>query len=148
MLKKIEPMKLLERYGWHIVLLLLFLSCVVLLLGPVVSIPYLVPRDWNEGYYAILQMRVFGPGPLYPDADGFLVNAYTPLSFYVVAGLSSIIGDNIIAGRVIALLSYISVSAGIGLITYYLCRSMPACSCTSTAKSSWVSRCRMPRKLA
>lgn len=71
-----------------------------------------VPLDPNEGwnaYHAAAAMK----GTLYPAAGSFMVNNYPPLSFYLVGVLGSWLNDNIVAGRLVSLLSLTAVAAGI-----------------------------------
>jgi hypothetical protein len=72
-----------------------------------------VPIDPNEGwnaYHAAAAMLGHGP---YPEASSFMTNNYPPLSFYVVGALGRVLGDNIVAGRIVSLLSFLAISAGI-----------------------------------
>lgn len=62
-----------------------------------------VPLDSREGWNAYLADAVFG-GTLYPHAPSMLFNNYPPLSFLVAAAAGKLAGDDIMAGRAIALL--------------------------------------------
>jgi hypothetical protein len=115
-------MRVIGRFTWPIALAPLFLACLVLLVSPIVSIPFLIPKDWNEGFYAFAQMRAVGAEPLYPDVAGLEINAYPPLSFYVIGAIGSFVGDHIVAGRVVSLLGFLVVAAGIGMIVHRICR--------------------------
>ena len=74
-----------------------------------------VPLDPNEGWNAYHTLHAMSGSALYPPASGFLFNNYPPLSFYVVGALGSIIGDNIVAGRILSLLATLSIAAGLYL---------------------------------
>jgi hypothetical protein len=50
---------------------------------------------------------------LYPASDTLLYNNYPPLSYYIVGGLGLLIGDNIVAGRILSLIATFAVASGI-----------------------------------
>jgi len=99
----------------------------VLLLGvivfgmirPLLSIHRYLPLDPNEGWNAYFADAAIHGGVLYPAADALITNNYPPLSFYLVGALGYLMGDNIFAGRIIALLSLLFVAWSI----YYWLRS-------------------------
>ena len=69
--------------------------------------------DPNEGWNAYhTAAAMAGHGP-YPGAASFMTNNYPPLSFYIVGPLGAALGDNIVAGRMVALLSFLAVGSGI-----------------------------------
>ena len=75
-----------------------------------------VPLDPNEGwnaYHTVSAMTGHGP---YPAAIGFMTNNYPPLSFYLVGILGMATGDAIVAGRIVSLLSFLTVAGGIALL--------------------------------
>ena len=72
-----------------------------------------VPLDPNEGWNAYHAMAAMSGSPLYPGSENYLVNNYPPLSFYIVGALGRSIGDYIVAGRIISLLSLGVVAFGI-----------------------------------
>jgi hypothetical protein len=93
----------------------------VALLGfikPLLLIGRIIPLDPNEGWNAYFGKIALEGGTLYPPATSLISNNYPPLSFYVVGGVGHLLGDNIIAGRIIALLSLLFVAWGI----YYTLR--------------------------
>ena len=63
------------------------------------------PLDIDEGWNAMQSMRAFAGRPLYPALDALTANNYPPLSFYIVGGFGRIVGDNIVAGRIVTLAS-------------------------------------------
>lgn len=67
-------------------------------------VPLHIPLSNNEGWNAYHADAAFGPA-LYPRPPSFLYNNYPPLSFLLAGALGRIIGDNIIAGRIIACLA-------------------------------------------
>jgi 6-pyruvoyl-tetrahydropterin synthase-like protein len=99
----------------------------VLLLGvvvfgmirPLLSLGRYLPLDPNEGWNAYFAAAAIHGGVLYPAADALITNNYPPLSFYLVGAVGLLVGDNIFAGRIIALLSLIFVAWSI----YYWLRS-------------------------
>lgn len=89
-----------------------------LLLGPVLAIPLHVPLNYNEGWNAYFDMRAVmpGTGPLYPPAGSFVFNNYPPLSFYLVGAFGRfVVGDMIVAGRVVSLLSLLAAGVVLGV---------------------------------
>jgi hypothetical protein len=72
-----------------------------------------VPFDPNEGWNAYHAATALTTGSPYPPAQGYLVNNYPPLSFYLIGALAKIGGDAIVAGRFVALASFIAVVLGI-----------------------------------
>ena len=60
-----------------------------------------VPLDPNEGWNAYHAAAAIAGAPLYPGTDRFMVNNYPPLSFYAVGWLGWIVGDAIVAGRLV-----------------------------------------------
>ena len=72
--------------------------------------------DPNEGWNAFQALRATGAGPLYPPADALTGNNYPPLSFLVVGTIGRLIGDQIIAGRLVALVSVIGIAGLIAVL--------------------------------
>lgn len=91
---------------------------IVLLAGPVLTIPLHIPINYNEGWNAGFDTRAvfFGRGPLYPGRDSFVFNNYPPLGFFIVGGAGRFLfGDMIVAGRVIALMALLASAALVGI---------------------------------
>ena len=80
------------------------------MMTPVLSILRSVPLDPNEGWNAYFGDAAIDGGVLYPSADALITNNYPPLSFYVVGALGRLFGDNIFAGRFVALFSLLFVT--------------------------------------
>jgi hypothetical protein len=72
-----------------------------------------VPLDPNEGWNAYHAVAAMTSGSPYPPASSFLTNNYPPLSFYVVGELGRVLDDMIVAGRIVSLLSFLAIAAGI-----------------------------------
>lgn len=82
---------------------------VVLALGRLWWLPAHASHNINEGWNAGHVTRAFGAGSLYPAPDALIANNYPPLSFFVVGLFDRIVGDAIVAGRIVSLLSEIAV---------------------------------------
>ncbi len=91
----------------------LALGCTLGLMHIVCVIGFRVPFDPNEGWNAAFAHAVLATGSPYPPAQSLMVNNYPPLSFYLVAALSKITGDAIVAGRIVALAALFAVALGI-----------------------------------
>ncbi len=79
--------------------------------GLLVRLP--VPLNFNEGWNAYHTADVAAARRLYPDPPEFFFTNYPPLSFYVIAPVGRLLGDQMAGGRLIALLS---LAAWIGLV--------------------------------
>lgn len=80
------------------------------LFRPLVQLPFKIGRDYNEGWNALHAENIFESNPLYPKYTDLTSNNYPPVSFYVYGGIGILLKDNIIAGRIVALFSFIIVS--------------------------------------
>jgi hypothetical protein len=78
--------------------------------GPLLGLRRYIPLDPNEGWNAYFADAAIHGGVLYPPADALITNNYPPLSFYIVGFVGYLTGDNIFAGRMIALLSLLFVA--------------------------------------
>lgn len=96
----------------NIVLALFASVCAVGLWRVLAIVGLHVPLDPNEGWNAYLAAAAMG-GHAYPDARGYIVNNYPPLSFYLIGAVGRIVGDNIIAGRIVSLAAFLGVAAGL-----------------------------------
>ncbi|WP_428377242.1 hypothetical protein [Lichenicoccus sp.] len=90
---------------------------VLLLLGPVLTIPLHIPINYNEGWNAGFDTRAMQPsaGPLYPGSDSFVFNNYPPLGFYIVGVAGLVFRDMIVGGRVVALAALFCCAGLLGL---------------------------------
>jgi hypothetical protein len=75
-----------------------------------------VPLDPNEGWNAYHVAAAMAGHGLYPDAASFMTNNYPPLSFYAAGVLGRAVGDNIVAGRILSLASFLFVCCGIAML--------------------------------
>jgi len=72
-----------------------------------------VAFDPNEGWNAYHAAAAMSGRALYPPPQSYFINNYPPLSFYLVGALGSATHDNIIAGRIISLFSFLAIAGGI-----------------------------------
>jgi hypothetical protein len=93
---------------------------VALLAAPVHRMFMRVPGDSNEGWNAYHALLAMSGGVLYPPMDSFISTNYPPLSFFIVGGLGRWLGDEIIAGRVIALASLLVLAVNVFRLTCLL----------------------------
>ena len=69
----------------------------------------------NEGWNAYFADAAMGRVPLYPSPDQLITNNYPPLSFYMVGLVGRLVGDPVLAGRLLSLVAVIAIAAGIAL---------------------------------
>ena len=79
-------------------------------------LPVHAPLNVNEGWNATPAVRAVGEGTLYPSAAALTANNYPPLSFYVVGFFGRVVGDNVVAGRILALFAQFSTGVAVCLI--------------------------------
>jgi hypothetical protein len=91
----------------------LALACMAGLAHAAMLVTRHVALDPNEGWNAYHTLAAMSGGPLYPPPESFLVNNYPPLSYYVVGAVGWLTGDEIVAGRVVSLLSLVAVAFAI-----------------------------------
>ena len=86
-----------------------------------------IPINYNEGPNAYFVSAVLAGGPLYFPPEALPTNNYPPLSFYLAAPLTGLLGDAIFAGRLLAWLAFAAVTALIVAIPYRHHRDLLAC---------------------
>ena len=69
----------------------------------------------NEAWNAYFADAAMGKMPLYPSAAQLITNNYPPLSFYIVGSAGRLIGDPVLAGRLLSLISVIAIATAIAL---------------------------------
>lgn len=74
-----------------------------------------IPIDYNEGWNAFQSSHLLQGKPLYPEYDALVSNNYPPLFFYLSASLGVLVGDELIAGRIISLISLFAVAGLVGV---------------------------------
>ena len=98
---------------------LIGMACLPAIANVVRALPLRLSLDANEGWNAY-QVLAATRGTLYPHPPQFFFNNYPPLSFFLVAPISSVIGDPIVAGRVLALVGFVALAA----MTFLAARQM------------------------
>ena len=69
----------------------------------------------NEGWNAYFADAAMGKMSLYPSADQLITNNYPPLSFYIVGLVGRLVGDPVLAGRLLSLAAVVAIAAVISL---------------------------------
>src|SRR6516162_2022157 len=69
----------------------------------------------NEGWNAYFADAAMGKMPLYPSTAQLITNNYPPLSFYIVGLAGRLIGDAVLAGRLLSLFSVIAIATAIAV---------------------------------
>ena len=90
-----------KRASWSI-----YFLCLVALLsvaGPIYRSFLGIMINTNEGWNAFYADAAIGGMKLYPSLDLLITNNYPPLSFYCVGAIGKMIGDTILAGRLLSL---------------------------------------------
>jgi len=93
----------------------LAIPCLLTFVRTILIIGRRIPLNFNEGWNAFHAADVAAGRPLYPDASGLFFNNYPPLSFYPVAVVGRLVGDQLLGGRIIALLSLVTWAALLAL---------------------------------
>jgi hypothetical protein len=101
---------------YHLIAVALFLAITALCnYRPSALLMSKVPCGYNEGWNAFHSNHLSQGESLYPHYDALISNNYPPLSFYLNSCLAMIIGDNVITGRIISLLSLLVVASMLGI---------------------------------
>jgi hypothetical protein len=100
---------------WGVLAIVVCFSLLTLV-GPVTRAFYQVEVNYNEGWNAYNALTAAHHLPLYSPTYGWTTVNYPILSFYVVAYLSHFLGDPVITGRVISLISLLLSSVLVALI--------------------------------
>ena len=104
---------------WRILPWLALLALVPLDVGllatPLQTLFAHIPLNYNEGWNAFHTLRLRTGGPLYPPPSPAVFINYPPLSFYVIAAIERLTGDDIFAGRLVALVSLGVVTLNVAL---------------------------------
>jgi hypothetical protein len=88
-------------------LAMLVLGVFGMLVTPVSLIFRIVSRNYNEGWNAFwADAAAAAGGILYTSRESLLTNNYPPVSFHIVGRIGQFVGDNVIAGRLVALASF------------------------------------------
>jgi len=114
----------LDAAGGMLCGLALLVACA--LIEPLASLSVQVSKNYNEGWNAYYALRAIEDQPLYPRGEPLLINNYPPLSFYAVGGLGMLVGDHVIAGRIVSLLACLVIAAAIAVTVRLSGASRPA----------------------
>jgi hypothetical protein len=98
----------------------MLLGVLAVMLGPLHHTFLHVPIDNNEGWNAYHALLALSGGLLYPPPDSLISTNYPPLSFFIVGFAGKLIGDNIIAGRLISIVSLLAVAINVFWLTRLL----------------------------
>ncbi len=109
--------------GAAVVLACLAGVAAVVLVAAIHRLPARVGGVFNDGWNAFAAERAFGEGPLYPRPSSLVSNNYPPLSYYVVGGVGLLLGDHVVAGRLVSLASLGAVVLLLGRIVSRTTRS-------------------------
>jgi hypothetical protein len=82
--------------------------CLLTLLRTALMIRLRIPLNFNEGWNAFHAADIVAGRPLYADASGFFFTNYPPVSFYLIAAIGRLVGDQMLGGRIVALLSLVA----------------------------------------
>jgi hypothetical protein len=116
-----EPV-LKKVFSWS--LLLFFLIATISLLWSIQRSFLEIIINSNEGWNAFFDDAALGEMQLYPSPNQLITNNYPPLSFYIVGSLGKMLGDTILAGRLLSLLA-------IGVISFFIAQIIKQLSLTS-----------------
>src|ERR1700712_3695581 len=72
--------------------------------------------DFNEGWNGYFQLRAMAGQPLYAGYPPTFANNYPPLSFYLVGAIGQVIGDPVLAGRLVSLAALGAIAWACGSI--------------------------------
>ena len=108
-----QDLRIPRRWWWAFVLTIWGLA-----LGRLWWLPAHASHNINEGWNAGHVARAFGAGSLYPGPDALIANNYPPLSFLVVGLFDRLVGDAIVTGRMVSVLS----EAVVGVVVYTIVR--------------------------
>ena len=72
--------------------------------------------DFNEGWNGYFQLRAMAGQPLYSGYPATFANNYPPLSFYLVGALGKVVGDPVLAGRLVSLAALAAIAWASGAI--------------------------------
>lgn len=88
----------------------------VLALYPLIRAFFDFEIDFNEGWNGYFQLRAVAGQPLYSGYPPYFANNYPPLSFYLVGALGALLGDPILAGRLVSLAALAAIALACGHI--------------------------------
>lgn len=101
---------------FHNAVLGLFGLALVLALYPLIRSFWDFEIDFNEGWNGYFQLRAIAGEPLYSGYPHYFANNYPPLSFFLVGALGSLLGDPVLAGRLVSLAALGGIALACGRI--------------------------------
>lgn len=104
-----------DRAYLHVLEWMLYLIAAWSFAWPVYRAFLNVEIENNEGWNAYFADAAMGKMPLYPSADQLITNNYPPLSFYIVGLVGRLLGDPVLAGRLLSLIAVIAIAIAISL---------------------------------
>ncbi len=113
---QIDRTRVIRNLGLRGAVFLLALGCIAGLWRAAAVLCLRVPLDPNEGWNAYHAAAAMAGHGLYPEPASFMTDNYPPLSFYAVGVLGRAVGDNIVAGRILSLASFLFVSCGVAVL--------------------------------
>lgn len=116
-----------------VALVLFALIVAALVVAVAASLGTPIPKLYNEGWNAFFAARAMAGEPLYPDPPALFINNYPPLSFYLVGSLGAALGDHVVAGRVVSLLSFGAVALAVAAIVHHWTASRRAAAVAALA---------------
>src|SRR5256714_2512172 len=99
----------------HVIEWMLYVTAIWSFAWPVYRAFLNVEIQPNEGWNAYFADAAMGKMPLYPSADKLITNNYPPLSFYIVGLVGRLVGDPVLAGRLLSLLAVVAIATAIAL---------------------------------
>jgi len=97
----------------RLIMMVMAVGCAMGLAALILTLPWHVAHEKDEGWIAYQVAAAMKGGVVYPMPPSFWFNNYPPLSYYVIGGLGKIVGDEIIAGRMIAVAAFIALGSAI-----------------------------------
>lgn len=87
--------------------------------------------DENEGWNAFFADAAMGGMPLYPARDRLITNNYPPLSFYTVGAVGRVVGDAVLAGRLVSLAGMAVVAWSVAAVVRHFGGGRLAAACAA-----------------
>src|SRR5215470_4394820 len=102
-----------DRAYLHVLKWMLYLIAAWSFAWPVFRAFLNVEIENNEGWNAYFADAAMGKMPLYPSADQLITNNYPPLSYYIVGLAGRLVGDPVLAGRLLSLVAVVVIATAI-----------------------------------
>ncbi len=101
---------------YRITVVLLAGLAVVMFAYPCLRVGAAFEIDYNEGWNAYLQGLVMTGASPYAGAGALFFNNYPPLSFYLIGLAGLVVGDPVLAGRLLSVLAVAVIAASSGVV--------------------------------